>query len=57
MGDFKGGFDMPPPPYSEVGQVGILLFQALVLSRHQSHLSCMRSTIQHITYEKHHYNI
>jgi len=20
MGDFKGGFDMPPPPYSEVGQ-------------------------------------
>ena len=19
MGDFKGGFDMPPPPYSEVG--------------------------------------
>ena len=35
MGDFKGGFDMPPPPYSEVGQVGILLFQALVLSSFQ----------------------
>ena len=25
MGDFKGGFDMPPPPYSEVGQVGNII--------------------------------